>query len=827
MAMRAGTKPLVFSKASRTFTFAGHTLDLDRGSLTRGTEEVKLRPKSYETLKFLVENAGRLVPKAELIAVLWPDAAVVSEDSLTHCIMDVRRALEDHGQQIIRTFPGRGYLFAAPIQNYCHTAEALPTPADNPAAWSIRKPAAIGLVLTLVIIASLGLFLRERSRRKWAHESVPRVEELAAAGKYAEAYDLARQLLSSEPAEPRIASLMSELSDDLSVMTKPAGAEVYLRRLGSVRPERVGVTPIDHLRIARAEYILSLRKTGYADFERTVSSALERLSTVNRTPWKIRLELDLRETSKIPQNMAAIPAGEYSLRNHSRPTEASVKLGEYFIDRFEVSNRDFKAFVDAGGYRNRRLWEPAFYDDKLGPVQKLTDKTGMPGPRVWIGGTFPAGKEMYPVTGITWHEALAYCRSRGKDLPTLFQWEKAAKPSVWVPFGVIFPWGLLDPKDVASRANVDSTGLAPVDSFEFGMSSFGVYNMAGNAAEWIRNGYDDGYTIAGGAWNDPAYGFLHYNRQPAVYSSESLGCRCALAAAAAGDQGGMPLSTNGEVLHYPVSSERDFQASAARYAYEHAPLNAAILGAQESTGWRREEIAFDGEGGQRAKAFLYLPRNSSPPYQVIHYLSGAAWWFGVPITDAVETSGRLSPYLRGGRAVFLVALEGFSGRESGKYAKIYDNHDFGSAAFRDGMASWVRDMQRSFDYLETRSDIDARKVAFWNDSTYQVGVVMAAVNHRYSSVIMVGCGGESKSLVSLPADINPFQFAPHIRAPKLLMNGRYDDRTIEHISFEPFYQMLSMPKKRVRFEGGHMPPPEIAVPIINGFLDETLGPVKR
>jgi eukaryotic-like serine/threonine-protein kinase len=514
--MRAGTRPLAFSKAPIAYTFAGYTLDLGRGSLTRGTAEVKLRPKSYEALRYLVANAGRLVPKTELIAVLWPDATLVSEDSLTHCIMDVRRALEDSGQQIIRTLPGRGYLFAAPIQACGGTVEALRAQADNPPAWRIPKPAAIGLVLALVVTAGFGLFLRERGRRKWAHDAVPRVEELAAAGKYAEGYNLALEILSREPAELRITSLMSELSDDLSVTTKPAGAQVYLRRLGAARPERVGVTPINHLRIARAEYILSLRKTGYADFERTVSSALQRLSLVTWSPREIHIQQDLRETSKTLPNMAAIPAGEYSLRNHSRPTEASVKLGEYLIDRFEVSNRDFKAFVDAGGYRNRRFWEPAFYDDQLGPVRKLTDKTGMPGPRVWIGGTYPAGKDMYPVTGITWNEAQAYCRFRGKDLPTIFQWEKAAKPSFWAPFGVIFPWGLLDPNDVARRANMDSTGLAPVDSFEFGMSWFGVYNMAGNAAEWIRNRYDSGYAIAGGAWNDPVYGFLHYNRQPAT-----------------------------------------------------------------------------------------------------------------------------------------------------------------------------------------------------------------------------------------------------------------------------------------------------------------------
>jgi formylglycine-generating enzyme required for sulfatase activity len=68
------------------------------------------------------------------------------------------------------------------------------------------------------------------------------------------------------------------------------------------------------------------------------------------------------------------------------------------------------------------------------------------------------------------------------DLPTLFQWEKAARASMHTVFGVIFPWGLLDPRNVAQRANFESAGTAPVDSFPFGMSPYGVYNMAGNVA---------------------------------------------------------------------------------------------------------------------------------------------------------------------------------------------------------------------------------------------------------------------------------------------------------------------------------------------------------
>ena len=434
---------------------------------------------------------------------------------------------------------------------------------------------------------------------------------------------------------------------------------------------------------------------------------------------------------------------------------------------------------------------------------------------------------MYPVTGITWHEARAYCRFRGKDLPTLFQWEKAAKPPEWTPFGVIFPWGLVDYKDLTKRANVDSTGLAPVNSFEFGMSHFGVYNSAGNAAEWIRNRYGDGYAVAGGASNDPPYGFLFYRTYPALSTSETLGCRCALSAGSPShDEAGMALMPNQEAFHYPVSTDREFKTSAAHYTFERMPLNAAILGVKESASWRREEIGFDSRDGQRMNAFLYLPRTATGPYQVIHYLGGGGLWFGLPVTEDIEADGaRLAPYLRAGRAVFIEVLDGFNGRHTGKYAKAAANAEFGTPEYRDGLISWIGDMQRGLDYLQTRSDIDRQKIAFWNDSTYFLGVPNAAINQRYSVVILVASGGQSAALYRLPADINPFHFAPHIRAPKLVLNGRYDDECPE-IVVRPFYELLQAPKKRAQFEGAHMPTPEVAVPIINGFLDETLGPVR-
>src|SRR5207253_401119 len=92
------------------YSFDGFALDLTRGCLLHEREEIKLRPKSFEALKYLVENNRRLISKDELIHAVWIDTAV-TDDSLVKCLKDIRRALRDDGQQIIKTVHGRGYIF--------------------------------------------------------------------------------------------------------------------------------------------------------------------------------------------------------------------------------------------------------------------------------------------------------------------------------------------------------------------------------------------------------------------------------------------------------------------------------------------------------------------------------------------------------------------------------------------------------------------------------------------------------------------------------------------------------------------------------------------
>src|SRR5689334_362599 len=102
------------SPRDRHFRFGDFTLDLDRGRLCQGEKELSLRPKVFDVLTRLVRHHGRIVGKTELIQTVWPDA-VVTDNSLAQCLLEIRRALDDDAQQVVRTVAKRGYIFDLPV----------------------------------------------------------------------------------------------------------------------------------------------------------------------------------------------------------------------------------------------------------------------------------------------------------------------------------------------------------------------------------------------------------------------------------------------------------------------------------------------------------------------------------------------------------------------------------------------------------------------------------------------------------------------------------------------------------------------------------------
>jgi DNA-binding winged helix-turn-helix (wHTH) protein len=156
--------------AGAGYRFGDFVLNLDRGCLQKGGVDLALRPKSFDVLRYLVERAGRLVAKDEVVGAVWPNV-IVSDDALTQCIRDIRKVLSDDGERFIRTVQRRGYMFAAATTPLTAAPDVpqrdLVTPngaSANLKGWSAaiaggrRGPTAALAVLALVVAGAVAVW---------------------------------------------------------------------------------------------------------------------------------------------------------------------------------------------------------------------------------------------------------------------------------------------------------------------------------------------------------------------------------------------------------------------------------------------------------------------------------------------------------------------------------------------------------------------------------------------------------------------------------------------------------------------------------------------
>ena len=755
-------------------------------------------------------------------------------------LIDLRTLKEEQEfqQRLGRTPQPSGHIVDAPVPS--SGARVPASPATSAAVGVPSRPGrawlAIGLgFIALLAVALGGVFAWRTLHSRRARAQVAQVVALADAKRYYEAYDLAAAIEPYAAGDPTLAGIMTSISDTVSVTTDPPGATVYLKRFtgddATASTRRViGTSPFTNVRIARGEYILSIEKEGYAPTERTVSGVLMKATALTITPPPIRIVQRLVPAGSVPSGMVSVPGGDYRLITWSRPTDRRVRLEDYFIDKYEVSNQEYKEFINAGGYGKREFWRHTFTKDgrvmSWDEAQRLlVDRTGLPGPRSWSNQSVPEGKADHPVTDITWYEADAYAAFRGKRLATIFEWEKAARNGFQAAAGVSsMPWGTFYPGDpLTGRANF-GTGTLPSTSAEFGMSAFGAYNMAGNVAEWTANDSSDGYLATGGAWGDPTYTFSQFGGRPGFFSSEKLGFRCATSANdRAGDQGGLRIELEQEVPRYTAPSPSAFAKLASAYRYEKTSLDAKVEQTIETPEWKREKITFNSGSGERAIAYLYLPNHVRRPLQVIHFLPAGDVAGGFrSLPEAMDD--RMAPFVRAGRAAFGVVLQGYIERLR---PAGFVPPPASSVEYTEMMVGRVTDLRRGLDYLETRPDIDMTRMAALAPSAGSVlGLVLGALEDRYRAFVFIGAGLPASFRGISPA-ANPINYSSYIRGPKLILQGRYDEDTPLRTATEPFFKLLSEPKRLSLYDGGHVPSIEVMMGATSAWLDDQLGRVVR
>ena len=182
---------------------------------------------------------------------------------------------------------------------------------------------------------------------------------------------------------------------------------------------------------------------------------------------------------KTPDGMVLIPAGEFQMGSDNGATNErpahTVYLDAFYMDTHEVTNAEYKAFVDANPEWQKENIPPAFHDGVY--------------LRLWEGNTYPEGKADHPVIYVSWYAAMAYAEWAGKRLPTEAEWEKAARGGL---NGKAYPWG--DTVD-ETCANYTRYHNAPIAVGQYPPNGYGLYDMAGNISEWCLDEYDPDFYV--------------------------------------------------------------------------------------------------------------------------------------------------------------------------------------------------------------------------------------------------------------------------------------------------------------------------------------------
>ena len=388
---------------------------------------------------------------------------------------------------------GGAARIAEPRSSELTTAAVTAVPAKRSARFS-----GAAYLLTALIAAVLGavgfwFFWRDADARWLASDALPKIERYLDVADFESAFALANEIKRRRPDSRELAELWPRFSWKVTIKSEPAGARVL--RQHNAPPDKwedLGQTPLVDVRFPWGLSRLRFEHQGYRPLIRAIGGAhfnWAELTPGNPDGLLVGPEtftLDTEQT--LPADKVRVPAWKFPDRGQT------IDASDFLLDRYEVTNAEYKKFVDAGGYHRREWWEPVkvrgrdlMWEEAM---RLFVDRTGRPGPSTWVAGDHREGQGAWPVSGLSWYEAAAYARYAGQALPTAHHWQEALANSM-------FPWLL-------PASNFGGSGPRP-GSESRAMTHVGAFDMTGNVREWTSTAIGAERIILGGSWSDPYY----------------------------------------------------------------------------------------------------------------------------------------------------------------------------------------------------------------------------------------------------------------------------------------------------------------------------------
>ncbi len=672
----------------------------------------------------------------------------------------------------------------------------------------LRRASLIGTAALVValITGSLAWAWRGSEQRRWAREdALPTAQKLVADDRALAAFLVLQRAATAVPTDTMVMHALEAREDTVSITSSPTGATVAMQDY--VTPDSawhvVGATPLNRQLLPRGYFRWKVSKAGVGEYV-----------TAPMTAHQMRFPLD--SAMRAPPGMVYVSGSTWADIIGFMGWVGPFRVPSFLMDRYEVTNREYQAFVDQGGYAQPRYWADTFVLlghplSRDSAMRLFRDRTGRPGPSTWEGGRYPPGRADYPVSGVSWYEASAYAAFAGKSLPAFAQWFLAAPPDV--------------ARFTVRVSNISHTEVAPVGAFK-GLGPFGTFDMAGNVAEWTVNALDqDRRFILGGDWRAQSYLYDDPDARSAFDRSPENGIRCVRNVEPLAPAVSAPIKAlERNFATFTPASDAVFAAYRHMYGYGHTPLNAKVDSAAENArDWRKERITLDAAyAGERLTAYLFLPKNVKPPYQTVVFFPSARV-LHLTNSRALGDTAYFDYIVQSGRAVLYPVYQD-------TYERRFRHGLPGANQEIDLSIQRSRDLGRSLDYLDTRPDIAHDRIAYLGVSMGSAeGVIYATLaQDRLATAIFLDGG---YFLGKAPPGGDQADFAPRMKKPVLMVNGRYDFTFSYEKSQLPFFRMLGTPdssKRHVVLETPHdvLALRPALVSTVLGWLDRYLGAVR-
>tara|TARA_B100001564_G_scaffold80966_1_gene65164 strand:- start:2215 stop:4461 length:2247 start_codon:yes stop_codon:yes gene_type:complete len=659
------------------------------------------------------------------------------------------------------------------------------------------------VVTSALLFLFIYFFTKSNTRKDLIENTLPKIIKAYESGDNLYVFNKTKSLLNEFPENELLNFYLKKVSYKINLETDLDSVSVKIKYANDSLWTNKGFLPIDSILVPYLntnDYQIKLTYKKFEYIHNPEESGFISMKGIDKTP-----DQHVFRPSKRNQFLW-LPGIYLGDKN---------KWEEFTISKTEVSNLEYKEFIDDNGYKKPRYWDfPIEIDGQIyefeNTIKIFKDKFGQFGPASWSYSKFPENQENFPVTGISWFEARAYANYAGMKLPNIYQWLDSAKLTNWDL--VVLPDN--------DNSNLNSNFLREVDD-ERGINSYGIRNLSGNVREWTTNPHGNNrYAILGGAYFDKSYSFSSFYSLSPFDRSEGNGIRLVSSEKNEFLDEKIIEYEKRDIINEKDVSDEVFEVYKDQFYYNYFEPKVEtkmIKGYDKNYNVEKFQMKTVYENNEPLHGYIIYSKKTEGKLKPVIVFPSASGIFNSSDSEMIKSEINQKKYLldEGYSLILPIYYSTFSRKKTINTWWANESDNYKQTIIKIG-----KDFKRSIDYLEIRNDMDMKNLSYYGYSWGSItSNILLAIEKRVKTAFLAAGG------IQLPKskkEIDPSIFVRRINIPIMHVYGKSDGFFRYEDSFIPWKNLIGSDSRDIFIieldEIGHGIPPDILLKNHLNFL---------